>query len=281
MARSINEIQAGIIASVQADTMLGPALTSTSKRAIWRLWTFIFAVAINILEQIMDVFKTNTDITVSLAAPQTSQWLQNMVNQFQYSATNPQILQLINLVPQYPIVDTSLLIVSRCSVNTSLAGAVVIKVATGNPPTALSSLQLSALQSYVNLIGVTGIDYAVISGSADKIMIQADVYYNGGYSSVISSNVQDAINNYLSILPFNGALKLTDLAASIRDAAGVTDVIFKNVVCRADTTSLASGTYLVTGNQYVGRLWPTVAGYIVGETTSGSTFSDTLNFIAE
>lgn len=280
MARSIATIQAALIADVQADSTLS-GLTSTSKRAMWRLWTFVFAVAINLLEQLMDVFKTNTEKTVSLAAPQTSQWLQDKVFKFQYDATNPQVLQLINLVPQYAVVDASLRIVTRCSVKTNLSGSVTIKVAKNEPPEPLDNSELSALQTYVSLIGVTGIAYAVTSTASDKLFVQADIYYNGGYSSVIQTNVITAIENYLASLPFDGGMKLTDLEAAIRNTEGVNDVIFTNVIAREDATPLANGTYLVTGNQYVGRIWPTVSGYIVGETTSGSTLADTLNFIAE
>lgn len=280
MARSIAEIQAAIIADIQADSTLS-GLTSTSKRAIWRLWTFVMAVAINILEQLMDVFKTNNEKTVSLAAPETSQWLQDRVFKFQYDATNPQIVQLVNLVPQYPVIDENLRIITRCSVKTNLAGSVAIKVAKGDPPEPLTSDELDALQSYINLIGVTGIAYAVTSTDSDKLYVEADVYYNGGYSAIIQSNVITAINGYLASLPFDGSLKLTDLEAAIRNTEGVTDVVFKNVKARPNATAFADGTYLVTGNQYVGRLWPTVSGYIVEETTTGKTFADTLNFIAE
>lgn len=280
MARSVATIQAELIANVQADPTLA-GLTSTSKRAIWRLWTFVFAVSINILEQLMDVFKTNTETTVSLAAPQTGQWLQDRVFKFQYDAVTPQIIQLIDLIPQYPVVNAALRIVTRASVKTGLSGAVNIKVAKSEPPEALNGSELSALQSYVSLIGVTGIAYAVTSAAPDKLYIQADVYFNGGYSSIISTNVIAAIDTYLSQLPFDGSLKLTDLEAAIRNTQGVNDVVLRNVKARADSTAFASGTFLVTDNQYVGRLWPTVAGYIVGETTTGQTFADSLNFIAE
>ncbi len=280
MARSIDTIQNELIANVQAEPELA-SLTSTSKRAIWRLWTFVIAVSINILEQLMDVFKTNTDTTVSLAPPQTGPWFQDRIFKFQYDATTPQIIQLINLVPQYPTINADLRIITRASVKTSLAGLVAIKAAKGDPPEALSVDELAALQSYIALIGVTGISYMVTSADPDKLYIKAEIYYEGGFSSIISATVIASINNYLASLPFDGSLKLTDLESAIRTTPGVNDVIFNDVKARANSTSFAAGTFLVTGNQYVGRLWPTVAGYIVGETESGKTFADSLNFIAE
>lgn len=280
MARSIDEIQAAIIADVQADSTLS-GLTSTSKRAIWRLWTFVIAVSINILEQLIDVFKTNTDATVLLSSPQTPQWLQDKVFKFQYSATNPQVIQIIDLVPQYPVVDTTLRIVTRCSVKTNLAGSVTVKVAKGTTPAPLSGGELAALQSYVAIIGVTGVAYAVTSTDSDKIYINADVYYQGAYASIIQTNLINAVNSFLASLPFDGTMKINDLEMAMRQAEGVNDVVLKNVVARANGTALVNGTYLVINNQFVGRLWPTISGYMVTETTSGSTINDTINYIAE
>jgi hypothetical protein len=280
MARSVDEIQAGIITNVQATPELAAA-NSTSKRAIWRLWTYIVAVAINLLEQLMDIFQTEVETTVSLAAPQTPQWLQDKVFKFQYSATNPQVIQLINFIPAYPVVDTALRIVTRCSVRTTLANQVLIKVAKSEPPVALVSGEVTALQNYLTTMGVAGVNYSVSSTASDKLYVQATVYFQGQYSSVIQTNVVTAITAYLSGIPFDGTLKLSDLEIAIKAVAGVNDCTFQNVSARADSTSFGSGTSLVLANTVVSRLWGTAAGYIVGETTSSNTLNDTLTYIAE
>lgn len=280
MARSINEIQQSIIATVQATPELAAA-SSTSKRAIWRLWTYVVAVAINFLEQLNDIFKAEVESIVSLAAPQTAQWLQDKVFKFQYSTTDPQIIQLIDLVPQYPTVNSALRIVSRCSVKKTIINTVLVKAAKETPPTPLDSLEIDALQSYIDIIGVAGINYVIESKDSDKLYIQADIYYNGSYSSVISSTVITSIENYLAAIPFDGLVKLLDLEIAIRNTIGVNDVVFKNVKARPDTLPLSSATYLVLNSTVVSRQFPTISGYIVGETTVGSTLADTLTFIAE
>ena len=278
MARSISEIESQIVSDVKSNI---PELTSTSKRSIWGLWCYVYALCISTFEQLLDIFKSNTENTVANAIPLTAQWLQNKVFEFQYDATNPQVLQLINFVPQYSVINTSLRIVSRCSVKTDISNIVKIKVATGNTPAALSSLQISALQSYINTLGTAGIKYIVTSTNSDKIYIAADIYYQGVYSSVISANVIAAINNYFSSIPFDGAVKLSDLENAIRNTTGVNDCVLKNVSARADSTTFGSGTDLILNNQLIGRIWNTVSGYIVPETTTGNTLADTLNFIAE
>jgi hypothetical protein len=280
MARSINEIQATIIANVQAQPELAAA-SSTSKRAIWRLWTYVVAVAINFLEQLMDIFQTEVEATVALSAPQTAQWVQDRVLRFQYDATNPQIVQLINLVPEYPVVDPALRIVTRCSVKSNLSNQVSIKVAKDEPPIPLVISEVSALQSYIDIIGVAGVDYLVTSTASDKFYIDADIFYNGQYSAVIQSNVISTIEAFFAAIPFDGTVKLLDLEIAIRNTLGVSDVVFNNVRARRDSDALATATYLVQNNELISRLWPTISGYVVGETTVGNTLADTLTFIPE
>ena len=102
MARSVATIQALIVTNFQAQPELAAA-NSTSKRAIWYLLTFIVATAINVFEQLLDLFKANITAIVALSAPATPQWLQAKIFNFQYSATNPQNIQLINTVPTYAV----------------------------------------------------------------------------------------------------------------------------------------------------------------------------------
>jgi hypothetical protein len=279
MARTIEQIQAGIIADIQATPELAEA-SSTSRRAIWRLLTFVQASAILLLEQIIDVFTTENDLKISKAIPATASWINAKVLEFQYSATNPQIVQLVNFAPAYPVTDASLRLISRCSVVTTISNKVIIKVAKNQPPTALTSTELSSLQSYVNNIGIVGVSYNCQSLPSDKLMIDAEIYYDGQYSTVISATVVDAINVFLSKLSFNGVLKVSDIELAIRNVVGVNDVLLKNVKMRGDATAFNDGTFLIQNNTVISRLFPTISGYVVGETTSGSTFTDKLIFIA-
>lgn len=283
MARTIAQIQAQIIATKEAQPELA-GLTSTSKRAIWNLWTFVIAACIAIFEQLLDSFLTEVETQVAQSAGASILWLQAKMFQFQYDATTPQIVQLINTVPQYPIIDVNKRIITACSVTSSLSNQVSIKVAKSSPFVALASAELTAAQSYINTIGAAGITYNVISLNADKLYVQAEIYYQGQYSTVIQQNVIDAINSFLQNLSttnFNGSMKISDLEGAIRNVAGVNDVVLNNVRGRDDASSFANGIDLVLNNTVISRQWNTIAGYIVQETTSGKTFADSLTFIAQ
>lgn len=281
MARTVSEIQQQMLDNIAADATLATLLTSTSKRAIYRLYTYIVAVAINALEQLIDIFTASVEATAATAAPATSAWLQAQIFKFQYSATVPQVIQLINYAPAYPVVDESLRIITRCAVTTNLSNQVVVKVAKGATPTALDSTELESLQSYVNQIGIAGVNYTCTSSASDKLFVQANVYYQGQYSAVIKANVIAAIDAFLAAIPFNGQMKISDLEDTIRSVEGVNDIVSVNVRVRDNATAFASAAYLVQNQQVIGRLWSTVAGYMVSETTSGQTLNDSLTFIAE
>jgi hypothetical protein len=236
------------------------------------------------LEQLQDAFMTDIEAVVASAAAASAKWVQAKMFEFQYSDTNPQVIALINTVPVYPVVDESLRIITACSVTSDISNVVAVKVAKGNPFQALASAELSSAQGYINTIGVAGIQYEVISLPPDNLYINADIYYQGQYASVIQANVIATINAYLqqhSVDNFDGKLKMSDLEQVIRDISGVNDVVLKNVRGRADADAFSAGIDLILGSQVIQRQWVTIAGYIISEITTGKTLADSLNFITE
>jgi hypothetical protein len=287
MARSISTIQTALEATLVANfAAIGITLDTTkwSKRNIMRLFCFSFASVSAYLEQLMDALKLQIETIASQAAAASPLWIQAQMFLFQYSSTAPQVLQLINTVPQYPVVDPTLRIITACSVTSITPNEVAIKIAKGSPFEALSGPELSSAQGFINLIGSAGIKYTAISLSSDKIYINANIYYQGQYSSVISTNVIAALNLFLqnlSLTNFDGSVKMTDIESTVRSVAGVNDVVLINVRCREDTATFSAGIDLVKDQSVILRLWQTIAGYASGETTGGYTFANSLNFIAE
>ncbi len=280
MARSINTIQQQIIDYKEASAEL-TGLSSDSRRGIWRAWTFVVATCISILEQLMDVFKADVEATVARAAPCTAPWVQQKVFEFQYDASDPQVIDLVDLVPVYPVVNEDLRIVTRCSVKSNLSNVVTIKTAKNDPPEALDGSEVSALQAYIDTIGMAGVVYQVSSGDPDRLYLEGTIYFKGQYAAVISDNVIAAVEAYLAALPFDGQLLVSDIEQVILAVEGVNDVVLTNVRARAETVALGSATYLVNSSQLVARAWNTVAGYIIQEDTASNTFTDKLTFTPE
>jgi hypothetical protein len=291
MARSIITIQNQIIASIRGETSLydptnpDPSkrgLTSTSRVAIWRLITFVVAAAIAFFEQLLDVFKAGVEAQVLLSPPGTPLWVQTQIFKFQYSSTDPQIIQLdtTTLSPFYPTLNTALRIVTQCSVTTSPNKVVIIKVASNSTP--LTSDQQLALSAYLDFLNFAGVYFQLISTDPDLIMAGYDIYFNGMYAAYIQTDVEDAITNFLSTSNannFNGSYSLSKLEDIIQAVPGVNDVVARQVEVRPAAIIAANAYKMVDNYQTLLRKYDTYAGYMIVDTDSGRTLADTLTFI--
>lgn len=289
MGRSINEIQQDMIATlVAAAGAVGIILNPDewSDYDYRQLMTYTAAVADGTLEQLFDAYRADIETMVRNAPPQTFPWFRVQMLAFQFSATDPQVLQFdtVNTVPAYPTVDTALQVIKYCTVKPGVFGITRILVAAqvSGLPSDLDTAfpgALAAAQSYANLLAVPGIVYQVVSGNADQIEIAADVYYAGAYSAVIKERMEAAVTAYLTSLPFDGVVLLSGIEEAMLQVEGVTDVVLTGVRARADATAYIDGTLLVNASQWLIRRWQTVSGYIIPEETTGHTLADTITYI--
>jgi len=285
MARTTAQIKALIVAAIQADTTLSVELTSPSSVAIWNLLAFVIAQSINILEQLVDLFKVDIEAIAAQSYYGSALWWKQQMLKFQYSATNPQVIQIIDNVIKYPNVNKDLNLITACSITNS-EGAIIIKTAQGviGAYFPLTNLMLTAAQNYATSITPAGETPTVISINADKLYIQADIYFLGQFvSTAVKANVILAINTYLSDIDFNGTIFVAKIQDAIQGVLGVKDVVIKNITARSDAQTIATGTNLVLNGTVTNasRLYSTFAGYIIGETTASFTLNDTLTMIAE
>jgi hypothetical protein len=238
------------------------------------------ATQINIHEQLMDEQEAEIDEKISKAAPATALWIQDQVlNHFQYSPTNTQVLQVIDDVTTYPIIDHTLNVVTKCSVKPDLNKNVKIKVNKDSGPLAFG--EQIALIGFLYAKLPADMGFTVTNLTSDKLYINADIYFDGQYTSSIQSNVESAISNYLANIRFDGAMIISDLQEAIKSVDGVKDVKIYTIKARANTVPFASATtiYDITGAGQNALLWDTVSGIIIPETTAGQTLADKLNYL--
>lgn len=292
MARSQAVIKAQIINYISSIPIISQLVVNNSQVAYNNNFIDIVARTINFFEQLMDAYKVDLEDKVSKGAVGSDAWLQDRILRFQYDSGTPQIVEIkSDFSVDYVTVDTAKRIITRASVNTTSNQTVTVKVAKQNPPVALSAPELAALQSYLTNtgdgtyagrgvgIGFAGTKIVATSNDADKIYINADINYNGQYAATIQADVISAINNYLANIDFNGKVYISNLEIAIKSVTGVVDVLLKDVAIRANTTLFANKTYLVQNQTTIIQSYALEAGYAIGETTSGQTFADKLNFI--
>jgi hypothetical protein len=287
MARTVQECNDYIVTNLVTQfasigVTINPLLWS--KRNFLRVTCYSFAIAQALFEQLADLSIAQMTEIQSKSAAATKAWVQDKFFKFQYSATVPQYVTMVNGIPQYPIVNESLRIVTACAVSTTLTNNVIVKLAKSDPLTNLSAGEITAAQDYIDTIGTAGINYIVQSTGPDRLYIKANIFYKGTYSAIIQTTVIDAINAYLldlSKTDFNGYLYVASLNRMIKNIEGVNDVEFVDVQARYSSQSFGAGTNLIVAGDVVSRRYLTGAGYIIEEGTSGQTFADQLTFIAE
>lgn len=213
MARTIEQIQAEIIAAVANDATLAPQLTSTSATAIWRLWTYIVAVSIWSLEVLFDAYRVEITDLVDAEKPHTLRWYQTKALAFQLGGT----LYLSN--DEYNntgLSDEDIAaqkIVAQASV-TEVDNVLFVKVQkeTAGELEPLDVTETTAITAYLIEIKDAGVKMIVRSVPADRLKIEVDVYYDATILSPDgarldgsdSTPVQDAAKEFLRALPFNG-----------------------------------------------------------------------------
>lgn len=267
--RTIAQIQSQIIFNKNADANLS-VLNSTSQVSYWNLWTFITAMAISLLEQIMSIFIADVETVVSKAVPGTALWIQSEVFKFQAGDV---VSINSDFTIDYPIINVSNQIIKACAVVVSPSGAISVKVAKGSPLAPLSGGEVTELNSYLDTILPAGQTTGIISVAADLLQVNAIVYYNGQFNSVIQTNVNAALTDYLSIIPFNGLVKISDIEKVILGVQGVVDVTFSQITVTPFSGSPAN---LILASALVSRSAQTYSGYLVND--PGNLFSATITY---
>lgn len=246
MSRTINEIYKDIIAekdsldsledlgySADDTELLLQDLNSSSKVAIWRLWAYITAVTIFFHEKLWDLFKAELEEKLK-AIPGTDTWLANECRKFQNGDTlifnNDGTYGYSSLKPDDQIIK-------RVAV-TGNFGASVVKVAGQDeeegPLRELSPEELTAFQGYLGLIQYAGSSVTAVSNTSDKLKFSIEVFHNALVPlTTLEVNVQNAINDYLANLEFNGAFRVIKLIDAIQAVVGVLDVSIHSIEAKA------------------------------------------------
>lgn len=296
MARSIATIYNEIINEKQQQTALGallPAeekfdsflndLTTNSRVALWRLWAYITAVAINVHEQLWDIFKIDLKKIIEGAIYGTPAWYEQQSLQFQlgdpliiannqvtYENPDPdkRIIKKVALIEPPKRVEGE----NDADESTRQDWMVILKVAkeTNGALSPLETNELVAFKEYIRIIKPAGINLNVISLSADYLRIQCEIFYDPlREADEIKNSVKTAVENYLLRLDFNGVVFIQKITDAIQQVDGINNVSLLQCQARVgneDRAFTAAGTY------------ETAAGYIVLEDKAEHTFEDTITF---
>jgi len=284
MARTISQIKQTIIDAKNA-TVLSTILFKEeggSQAGIFNMIADIFAILMNVAEQLWDTMSTNISNTVIKGGVGTGRWWRERILEFQ----NGDVLKYANGVYYYDVVNATKRLVTFCSVTETGNKTIQIKVAKGITPTKLTSAELlGGLKDYVDFFRFAGTQIDLISLDSDKCYINANIYFSGQYFATIQASVNNAIIAYFNSISaganFNGAIITTNVLKAIQSVEGVSYVKLNIIKVRQDTAAFSSAYTLFSLPLSMDNvLVNTYAGYVVGETTVGQTLNDSLTFTA-
>lgn len=275
MARSIAEIYASIISEKQNQTALQgylpgnddvPTLlaniTSGSKVAGWRLFSFIIAFAHFILESMQDLFIIEAN---EIAARSKVGLLPWYVEQSKLWQNGDPLVYIGNQLGYATIDETKRLVTQASAIE---SGRIIfLKVAktqgTGFAP--LSASEKSSFEGYWSKKKIPGIELAILSLNPDSLTVNLSVEYQAELDATATrAAINDAIRAYLKALNFDGIFRTIEMVDYIQRIPGVRDV-------------LVNGVQFVVGSAgfSVAQKYTTRAGYAVYNANSS-----TINLIA-
>lgn len=231
MARSVDTIYADLIAKKESDSNLD-ALNSTSKTAIWRLWLYIVAYATNVLESLFDKHYTEVTSIITELKPHTMRWYRQKALAFQYGFDLVEDSDVFdNGTATEAQIEASKIIKYAAITEATTESRLVLKIATEDSAGKLAPItsgQESAFIPYIEEIKDAGVAISVINYLPDILKLNLRIYYDPlvltstGVSILTGKKpVEDALNEFMKELPFNGELVLNSLIDKLQKTEGV------------------------------------------------------------
>lgn len=205
-------------------------LSSSSKVGIWRLFMFIVAVAIWTLEGLWYVFKAEVETDIDKHMAHTTRWYKEASEDFQYG--DELVWNADKRRYEYELYDENKRIIERAAAEEG-KGIVAIKVATiiNDALAPLTAAQETAFTAYWQKFKDAGVIINIITENADLLKLEYQIFFDplvlAADGSLITDSsvfpIEDAINNYIANLDFNGRFRLEECDAAVRSAQGVID----------------------------------------------------------
>ena len=240
-------------------------LTSTSKVAVWRLWCFVYALAIWFHEQVFDAHKAEVEEMIINNQLGQLRWYVEKAKEFQYGFD----LAWDGTKYIYLTEDSDSKIINQAAALDG-DGVVLVKVAKYVTPTdpnnseleQLTTAQESALEAYMSLIKPAGIQLQTINQAADVLDADISIFYDALLLTASGQLIEDssttelkagdlpakvALDTYLKSIPFNSRLRVVDLVDALQAAEGVENVVVTK--CQAKSGTNPYTDILAVSNQ--------------------------------
>jgi len=243
MARTIQQIQNLILDSKETQTELSglTELTTDSKTSIWKLFTYIIAYAIWVLETLFDTHKAEVLDALTQLKPHTARWYRNKALAFQYGVGLD--FKLIEDTDQFnnapytaEQIAASKIIKYAAVTESSIESRLIVKIATEKDGLLepIGEDEKVSFDAYINEIKDAGVKITVLNYVPDRLQLKLTIkidpmVLNRNGMKILNTGgvgefpVVKAISEYMKELPFNGMLVLNHLIDKLQTVEGVLD----------------------------------------------------------
>lgn len=238
MARNIADIKNEMTSSFMANEKIATAYgfvvgglfaNEFSKVSFENIKFDIIAFSIWVLENLFDTHKKEVDDIIEAKMPHRPSWYRTKAKAFQYG------FALITDTDNYDntgytddqVLDSKII---KYAAVTPSAGQILIKIATeaSGVLAPITPEQKASFDAYILEIADCGLKYIVVNHLPDILLLNLQIFrdplvLDSNGMSIINGNypVQDAINEYMKELPFNGELVLAHFIDKLQKAEGV------------------------------------------------------------
>lgn len=284
MAREIKEIRDQLVSDFVSNTVIQEVYELTpgqsfddefSKVSLEAILFFTIATAIYSLEKLFDIHKEWIENRAKELKGGSLAWYVSISKMFQYGDS----LVFSEDMYQYATVNEDNQIV-KLAAAVETGNQILLKVANINSSgdvVKLSTGELDSFKAYIKKVKYAGVNVLAVSRDADDLRINYRVYidaltFSANGSLILDPNsfpVEDAINEFIQNLDFNGVFSITKLTDAIQLKSGVLNPVFETAQVKYGTNAYTSFTDYYTPN----------AGYL--KVDAASPLNTTITYILQ
>lgn len=229
MARTLSEIYT--TAKETRDSYLElTEFSNSSKLSVLDAFTWVTAACIWAHENLMDVFKVDLAAELQNRINGTPAYYANAL--LKYQSGDELVMNDEGTSFSYATVDESKRIVTKVSYSEIAEEnfndkVLFLKIATGEPGSysQIESDELLKIKAYIDKLSFAGQHSFVVSRKGDIIVPKVTVYYDGAVeANEVYQNIEDALNNFIDNINFDGIVYAQKIIDAIQTAEHVTDV---------------------------------------------------------
>ncbi len=244
MARTITEIKKEMTDAFMADATIieayGLDVNKTfdrqfSKVSLESIFFYIVSFTVWFLEKLFDLHKQDVDASLETLMPHTARWYRTKALAFQYGfdlLVDSDKFDNTGYTDEQ--IEDSMIVKYSAVVETQDESRLVVKIATEDETETLTPVtveQLTAFTGYMAEVKDAGVRVTVINYLPDRLKLNLRIVRdplvldaNGMHLVYANFPVNEAIQEFMKELPFNGELSLQSLVDKIQAADGVKDL---------------------------------------------------------